>query len=824
MHSHAEFAARPHATSAHGVVRSYDVAMSTPRRLLLVSALAAAATLLALTSGPPTPPPAAAAEDATATAEKLLAVESDWAERVKGLTILDELKGNAKAEKLAARALKDDDWGVAIRACKTLSKIGTTDSAEALADAAVFGDIEWLRVAAADALGAIDPTRGTDALLDRAAKYPRDDTLRRRAIDAAARIAPKETAKRLEPYVKMKEPPVAAAAVRALGRIAERNADVRSDVLATVDDALAKRGDKKAFFSYAAACTTLAAIDAPEARSLVLGEIREKPDDDDYVQERIARGLGAQDANAVATAWRIALGLAKKPDEIRRMVRLAERIRLPVGDELIGLLTHKDDRVRSESARALGQIGDRAAAPSITALLDDKSFHARLEAVSALARLLEFDAFLALGEKLAGDSDEQIRLQFVVETADLRRPEGIAALKPFLADSSWRVQSAAAATVGTLGIADDLPLLQPLAGHKDWKIRAAAFEGMGRLRAKEAVPLFMDALNDRDPVVRGTCLTNLQILTGQKFGYDAGPWRAWWEQKGASINFVKKSRLVPVEKVSDANKNYAPLTPELAIEVLQKARMLVVEGAWDKVQIVLGHLKIPHSLMRAQELKYKGLNPNQILLVNCEGNMDKDSQERLRWFVNVGGYVMTTDWALTKTVQPCFPGYVKQFSGANTGNDVVVVEEAHPNHPFTQGCFENVPALQWWLEIQAFPITVTWPERCEVIVDSAEMKQKYGSSPMAVTFRWGLGKVQHSLSHFYLQEEGMQKASAPRDRMIFAADNLGLSLEQIRTLKRDGAFDGGINSETMKKIAPDYSMFRLIVNVVREKSEWVENL
>ena len=30
--------------------------------------------------------------------------------------------------------------------------------------------------------------------------------------------------------------------------------------------------------------------------------------------------------------------------------------------------------------------------------------------------------------------------------------------------------------------------------------------------------------------------------------------------------------------------------------------------------------------------------------------------------------------------------------------------------------------------------------------------------------------------------------------------------------------------ETLKKIAPDYSMFRLIVNMVAEKSLWVEDL
>ena len=301
---------------------------------------------------------------------------------------------------------------------------------------------------------------------------------------------------------------------------------------------------------------------------------------------------------------------------------------------------------------------------------------------------------------------------------------------------------------------------------------------------------------------------------------------------GEELKLRKRSRMTPQEREKEesdrAKTRYAHEKYEFerkrGVEILQKARILTVTGAWDHVERVLTHLDIPHTSLRAQELKTTGLNPNQVVLVNCEGNVDKDSQERLRWFVNVGGYLMTTDWALTKTVQPCFPGFMAQFSGSTTGNDVVVVEEAHPGHPFTRGIFTSVPALMWWLEVQAFPIVVTYPERCEVIVDSAAMKQRYGSSPMATTFRWGLGKVQHSVSHFYLQEEGMQKASKPRDRMIFAADNLGLSLAQIRELRETGGFEGQLNEATMRRIAPDYSMFRLIVNVVKEKSDWVEDL
>ena len=70
----------------------------------------------------------------------------------------------------------------------------------------------------------------------------------------------------------------------------------------------------------------------------------------------------------------------------------------------------------------------------------------------------------------------------------------------------------------------------------------------------------------------------------------------------------------------------------------------------------------------------------------------------------------------------------------------------------------------------------------------------------------------------------MQHLSSGKERKVFAADNLGLSLTQIRKVDLRGGFDGALNDETMKQIAPDYSMFRLIVNMVREKKDWVENL
>jgi hypothetical protein len=339
------------------------------------------------------------------------------------------------------------------------------------------------------------------------------------------------------------------------------------------------------------------------------------------------------------------------------------------------------------------------------------------------------------------------------------------------------------------------------------------------------MPRLADGLKDRDPVVRGVCLANLQILSREKLGPDAAAWQEWWTKNGAALDIFKRSRrdAATREKERKEDERYGNLR-KYGIEVLQRARILVVEGAWDKVQIVLKHLQIPHTLLRAQQLKEAGLNPNQVVLINCEGNLDEDSVARLQWMVNTGGYVMATDWALAKAVRACFPGYADQFAGANTGNDVVVVEDGLPGHPFTAGVFDNVPALKWWLEIQAFPIKVQYPERVDILVDSAEMRLRYGSSPMALHFRWGLGRVQHSLSHFYLQEEGMQQARGEAARKVFCADNLGIPLETIRELAAKGAFGTSLNEETMKRMAPDYSMFRMIVNVVAEKSRWVEEL
>jgi len=789
----------------------------TPNRalpILLAAALAAGA------------PPAGAGDGPKfEDAERMLA-SPDWRDRLQGLEMLEKFAGEARAEKAALKVLKDSDWEVVIRAAGTISRVGKEAGREALVRLAMEGEIQWIRDAAVEALRAKGLEEAQSRLVAFAKVLGREPIQQARALEAAGRLGAPGALRALEGFVGHKEPFVAAAAVRAIGRIGAASEKSREPAVDLLRRTLGARSERKFFHAYAAAVEGLGRIPTAATTAALVDEIAQQPDEDPYIPERIARGLREPGREGAAAALVEAAAKAKSPAVLRRFARVAARAGLAEArPALVGWLGHADERVRSEAVRALGLLGLPEDAGTLRPLLEDRSPFVRREAVTALARLLPLDGLRGLATALAKDPHEEVRLQFVVEIADLADPAALPSTREFFADPSWRVASAALAAYGALGVADDLePLLVP-SGHRDWRIRAAAFEGMGRLRAKEAIPRLADGLKDRDPVVRGVCLANLQILTREKIGPDAAAWQEWWAKNGAALDLAKRSRrdAATRERERKEDERYGNLR-KYGIEVLQKARILVVEGAWDKVQLVLRHLQIPHTLLRAQQLKEAGLNPNQVVLVNCEGNLDEDSVQRLQWMVNTGGYVMATDWALAKAVRACFPGYADQFPGANTGNDVVVVEDGLPGHAFTAGVFDGVPALKWWLEIQAFPIRVLYPERVDVLVDSAEMRTRYGSSPMALHFRWGLGRVQHSLSHFYLQEEGMQQARGESARKVFCADHLGIPLETIRELAAKGAFASTLNEETMKRMAPDYSMFRMIVNVVAEKNRWVEDL
>ena len=385
----------------------------------------------------------------------------DWQVRVRALDELATRRGDERAVEAVRPLLADVDYEVRIHAARALGAIGTDDARDALLDAAVQGEIAWIRQEAVEALAGFDPAEIAEQFL-KGAKRLREDVWKARALEAYGRFAAPAEFRSLRTWVRHKDVHVAAAAVRAVGHMAARAPPTSWDeMIKLLEVPLQERGARKHFFSYAAAIDALGALDAPRARLRLVEELLRQEDEDGYVPTRIARHLGRADPVRVRSAVSDALPLAEEPEQRRRLARLAAEARVGALAPLVRtfLRDAKDERLAAECVRALGMLEAEDAEADLRAALGHKSPRVRIEAVTALARVLDGETFRALREEVIADPWWGVRRQLVCEFEALDDPDAIPVLASFADDDDWRVASAAIATIGTLGVAQDLPLL-----------------------------------------------------------------------------------------------------------------------------------------------------------------------------------------------------------------------------------------------------------------------------------------------------------------------------------------------------------------------------
>ena len=240
-----------------------------------------------------------------------------------------------------------------------------------------------------------------------------------------------------------------------------------------------------------------------------------------------------------------------------------------------------------------------------------------------------------------------------------------------------------------------------------------------------------------------------------------------------------------------------------ALDEVEASDVVVVAGCYDHVESVLGALEVPHGLVQPRDLDRLELRPEQLLIVNCPGEVSAAAITRIRAFVEAGGSLFTTDWALKHVVEPAFPG-VLAFSKRPTPDDVVRIEVKDHDNIYLQGVLDGQDDPQWWLEGSSYPITVVDPERVQVLITSRELEEKYGEAPVAVWFRWGEGDVFHMISHYYLQRTELRTerhagtaASYFAEKGVAldlssAADIEDLSLADVESAKPSAAFMANI--------------------------------
>ncbi|HYG72059.1 MAG TPA: hypothetical protein VEC15_07200, partial [Actinomycetota bacterium] len=124
-----------------------------------------------------------------------------------------------------------------------------------------------------------------------------------------------------------------------------------------------------------------------------------------------------------------------------------------------------------------------------------------------------------------------------------------------------------------------------------------------------------------------------------------------------------------------------------ALAAVQASDVVVVHGIYDHVEQVLGALEMPHTAVAPQQFGAVDLRPEQLLVVNCPGQLDRRDVLRIRDFVASGGSLFTTDWALRHVIEDAFPGTIA-YNERPTGDDVVRIEVRASDNPFLRGVID----------------------------------------------------------------------------------------------------------------------------------------
>jgi len=211
----------------------------------------------------------------------------------------------------------------------------------------------------------------------------------------------------------------------------------------------------------------------------------------------------------------------------------------------------------------------------------------------------------------------------------------------------------------------------------------------------------------------------------------------------------------------------------LSASAMSRDRLLEVKGAWDDSARTLRSLGIPFTRIPARRLRDQPFEGVKVIIVNCAGEVPRESLQRLRDFVAQGGYLLTTDWSLENLVQRAFPGYIEWNRGKSDGTvvDAFVVD---PDPILTAG---TVRRAGWKLDEGSQTLRVLNPSKVKVLVRSQQLARG-GDDPdrqgvLAVSFRFGRGQVLHLVGHFD-NNSGLAFVNALPD----PAPGIGISLRQ----------------------------------------------
>lgn len=254
--------------------------------------------------------------------------------------------------------------------------------------------------------------------------------------------------------------------------------------------------------------------------------------------------------------------------------------------------------------------------------------------------------------------------------------------------------------------------------------------------------------------------------------------------------------------------------PEMAkaLEDVKEADVIVVNGQYDQAHLVLEMADIPFSRIETHQMDAIELRPDQTLFINCPGNISPISIRKVTTFVNEGGLLITTDWALKNVIEPGFPDTMR-YNLKPTGDEIVRINILDPKNPILSGFLEEGNDPLWWLEGSSYPIEILDEKKVKVLVESSELKDRYGERPVIVEFKHGEGRVVHMISHFYLQRsETRDKRDMAPAKSIISEEEYASAPKEIQESMSEMAGAGFTAAQT--------SVSFISTNIAAQKKKW----
>ena len=265
------------------------------------------------------------------------------------------------------------------------------------------------------------------------------------------------------------------------------------------------------------------------------------------------------------------------------------------------------------------------------------------------------------------------------------------------------------------------------------------------------------------------------------------------------------------DKLKDVDEDMAA-----EFEELGQSEVIVSKGVHDYIEQVFNGIGLKHNLINTQQFEKIDLDPDKIIFINCPGNVTSKGLRNLVTFVEKGGFLFTTDWALRHVIEPGFPGYIK-YNNRPTSDEVVRVDILAEEDPFLQSLIGPNDDPQWWLEGSSYPIEILNHKEVDILIKSKEIEKKYGESAVFVTFDYGKGKIYHMISHFYLQRAETRTARHAKSGAEYA--NEKLNMDQYR---KEKYMNMGIDDANLSDVEAAYSSSSMMNKILWDKRKMAE--